>query len=149
VDELRNLYPDDPRAKRLGDQVYSLGAFLEKHADRLPAMTLQRRALVHGHCHQKALDGIGPELSILQRLGALCETPDSGCCGMAGSFGFERDHYEVSVACGERVLLPEVRRAPRDTIIVADGFSCREQIAQLSHREAVHLADVLRLALRT
>jgi hypothetical protein len=74
---------------------------------------------------------------------------DSGCCGMAGSFGFERTHYDVSIKVGERVLLPEVRQAPKDTLIVADGFSCREQIAQCTNRRALHLADVLELAAAT
>jgi FAD/FMN-containing dehydrogenase/Fe-S oxidoreductase len=147
-DELGNLFPEHPAATRLKEQVCSLGAFLEKHRDRLPAMTLQRRTLVHGHCHQKALGGISAELSILKKLGAQCEVPDSGCCGMAGSFGFEREHYDISVAVGERVLLPEVRRTPLDTIIVADGFSCREQIAQHTPRRALHFADVLSLALK-
>src|SRR5262249_47412341 len=73
---------------------------------------------------------------------------DSGCCGMAGSFGFEQEKYNVSVACGERVLLPAVRLAPHDTLIIADGFSCREQIAQLTGRRALHTAEVLRMALR-
>jgi hypothetical protein len=73
---------------------------------------------------------------------------DSGCCGMAGSFGFERDHYDVSVRAGERVLLPQVRTAPRDTLIVADGFSCRTQIAQGTDRRALHLADLIEMAHR-
>ena len=148
-DELQNLFPDDERARALGDRVVSLGAFLESHRERLPSLTLERKALLHGHCHQKALNGLGPESVLLARLGLDCVTPDTGCCGMAGSFGFERDHYDVSVAVGERVLLPAVRDASLDTLIVADGFSCREQISQLTGRQALHLADLLRLALRT
>ncbi len=89
----------------------------------------------HNHC------------ALLQRLGLDAEILDSGCCGMAGSFGFERSHYDVSVQVGERVLLPRVRAAAPDTLIVADGFSCREPIAQLTDRRALHLADVLALAL--
>ncbi len=77
------------------------------------------------------------------------ELLDSGCCGMAGSFGFERDHYDVSMKVGELVVLPAVRRAPKDTMIVADGFSCREQIAQATDRRAVHLAELLHLAMTT
>lgn len=72
---------------------------------------------------------------------------ESGCCGMAGAFGYEEDKYEVSIACGERALLPEVRKTPVSTIIVADGFSCKEQIAQETNRHALHLAEVLRLGL--
>ena len=148
-DELLNLFPDDQRAQRLSEQVVSLGGFLETNAEDLPPMTLYRKALVHGHCHQKALTGLDPELSVLRTLGLDLEVPDSGCCGMAGSFGFERDHYDVSVAVGERVLVPAVRSASPDALIVSDGFSCREQIAQLTSRRALHLADVLALAMRT
>jgi len=82
-------------------------------------------------------------------MGADLESLDSGCCGMAGSFGFEADHFEVSQQVGELVLLPAVRRAAADTLIVADGFSCREQIAQGTSRRAVHLADALRLAIES
>ena len=89
------------------------------------------------------------EEEILRRMGLDLAALDSGCCGMAGSFGFERGaHYDVSIRCGERVLLPEVRRASAETLIVADGFSCREQIRQGAEREALHLAEVLRMALR-
>jgi hypothetical protein len=88
--------------------------------------------------------GFGDEEKILEQLGLQIETPEQGCCGMAGSFGFEpRDHYEVSMACGERKLLPAVRAADDETLIIADGFSCREQIAQSTNRRAVHLAQVL------
>ena len=146
-DELQNLFPDDDRARALGQQVVSLGAFLESHRERLPSLTLQRKALLHGHCHQKALTGLDPESTLLSAIGLDCVTPDAGCCGMAGSFGFEEEHYEVSVAVGERVLLPAVRGASLDTLIMTDGFSCREQIAQLTDRRALHLADVLKLAL--
>jgi Fe-S oxidoreductase len=73
---------------------------------------------------------------------------DSGCCGMAGAFGFEKgDHYDVSIKCGERVLLPEVRKADAETLIVTNGFSCREQISQTTDRKALHIAQVLKMAL--
>jgi hypothetical protein len=75
------------------------------------------------------------------------DVPDSGCCGMAGAFGFEAEHYEVSIACGERVLLPEVRKAGKDTLILADGFSCREQVRQTTDRVPLHVAEVLKMAL--
>ena len=113
--------------------------------DRLPP--LSGRALFHAHCHQKALvprDGVK---EVLEKLGLEVEFPDSGCCGMAGSFGFEAgEHYEISVACGERVLLPAVRAAAPDTLLLVDGFSCREQIAQGTGRRVLHLAEVLRMA---
>jgi Fe-S oxidoreductase len=92
--------------------------------------------------------GFGDEKAVLDTLGLEYRVLDSGCCGMAGAFGFERgEHYDVSIACGERVLLPAVRAAPADTLIVANGFSCREQIAQTTDREAVHLAQVIKMAL--
>jgi FAD/FMN-containing dehydrogenase/Fe-S oxidoreductase len=147
-DELPNLVPDDTRAQRLSAQVFSLGEFLARHLDRMPPTTLPRKALVHGHCHQKALFGMDGERQVLSRLGIDYELIDSGCCGMAGSFGFERRHYGVSQAIGERRLLPAVRAAAKDALIIADGFSCREQIAQATDRRAVHLADVLALAQR-
>ena len=87
------------------------------------------------------------EQSVLRKLELDFQTLDSGCCGMAGSFGFEKTKYDVSIACAERVLLPAVRKAAPDTLLVADGFSCREQIAQTSGREALHLAQVLSMAL--
>ena len=88
------------------------------------------------------------EADLLQRMGAELDVPDAGCCGMAGSFGFSADKVEVSKAVGERVLLPAVRRSPADTLIIADGFSCREQIGQLTGRRAIHLAEALRMAVR-
>jgi hypothetical protein len=83
------------------------------------------------------------EHAVLKRMGADYEEPESGCCGMAGSFGYEKDKYDVSVKVGERVLLPKVRTADRDTLILTDGFSCRSQIEQLTDRNAIHLADAL------
>jgi Fe-S oxidoreductase len=99
--------------------------------------------VLHGHCHQKALMGMQDELALLQATNAQVSMLDSGCCGMAGPFGFEKDKYEVSQALGERVLLPAVRAAAPETILVSDGFSCREQIRQNSPRHALHLAEVL------
>ena len=88
------------------------------------------------------------EEELIRQMGIALEAPDSGCCGMAGSFGFERgDHYDVSIKCGERVLLPLVREAASETLIIADGFSCREQIRQGTGRQALHLAEVLRMAI--
>ena len=92
--------------------------------------------------------GMEADRALLEKLGLDFEILDSGCCGMAGAFGFERDHYDVSVACGERVLLSAVREAGAETLILADGFSCREQIAQVTGRRARHLAEVLRAARR-
>jgi Fe-S oxidoreductase len=145
-DELRNLFAGDARAERVARRVHSLGEFLAS-AGWTPSNRLQRHALLHGHCHQKALSGLPGEIEVLQRLGVECEVLDAGCCGMAGSFGFERDHFAVSQAVGERRLLPRVRAADPGTLIIADGFSCREQVHQLTGRPALHLADVIGLAL--
>lgn len=126
-------------------QVVTLSEFLS-HANYEPP-TLKRKALLHGHCHQKAIFGMKNEQRILSRMGLDAELLDSGCCGLAGSFGFEEDHYDVSMKIGERVLLPRVRAAERDTVIITDGFSCREQIMHGTPRKALHLAEVLRMAM--
>jgi len=102
---------------------------------------------VHGHCHQKAIMGMDADCALLAKLGVRYELLDSGCCGMAGSFGFERGKAEVSVQIGELVLLPAVRAAADDCLVIADGYSCREQIAQCTGRNAVHLAQVVQMAL--
>ncbi len=106
-----------------------------------------RRVLLHGHCHQKALVGTGPTVAALGWAGFRVEEVDSGCCGMAGSFGFEREHYDISVALGDRRLAPAVKAAHADTVIVAPGISCRQQIEHLAGRRALHPAEVLRAAL--
>src|SRR6185436_8306130 len=106
------------------------------------------RALVQGHCHHRALFGLDDEQRALASLGLDVEVLDAGCCGMAGSFGFEAGQkYELSLQIAERKLLPAVRAAP-DRLLVADGFSCREQIRQATGRSPLHLAEVLRLGLR-
>ena len=147
-DELTNLFPHDEDAQRMKRQTFTLGEFLLQEAPDYAVPKLQRRAIVHGHCHHKAVMKTGQEEALLGRMGIEYEVLDSGCCGMAGSFGFERDKFEVSVACGERVLLPAVREAAKDTLIVADGFSCREQIEQLTGRRALHTAQVLQMAMQ-
>jgi FAD/FMN-containing dehydrogenase/Fe-S oxidoreductase len=147
-DELVNLFPHDEDAKRLKRQSFLLSEFLEQRAPHFDLPQLRRRAVVHGHCHHRAVMGLDDEERVLRRLGLEYQILDSGCCGMAGSFGFERgDHYEVSIKAGERVLLPAVRDAARDTLIITDGFSCREQIMQSTDRQPLHLAEVIQLAL--
>lgn len=131
---------------RLGKQTMMLPEFLAKHAPNYEIPKLLRQALLHGHCHDKAIMKMSHEQQLLQKMGLTVDLLNSGCCGMAGSFGFEREHYDVSVKCGERVLLPEVRSAPKETLIIADGFSCREQIEQMTDRKALHFAQVLRMA---
>jgi Fe-S oxidoreductase len=145
-DELPNLFAGDADAIRLSKAVKTLPEFLLEQNVELPK--LKGKALVQAHCHHKAILHFDDEEKVLKKLGLDVEHPDSGCCGMAGAFGFEPDKYELSMRVGERVLLPAIREATRDTIIVADGFSCREQIAQGTDREALHLAQVLQLAFR-
>src|SRR5205085_4758172 len=93
---------------------------------------LSGKAVVHGHCHHKAVMKMDAEQNLLSKLGLDLDVLDAGCCGMAGAFGFEREHYEISVRAAERVLLPHLQDLPADTLIIADGFSCREQIRQLT-----------------
>jgi len=145
-DELRNLFPEDVRAERLRSQTFLLSEFLERHAPEYQPPKIAQKVLLHGHCHQKALMKMGHAEALLRRMGADVQSPDAGCCGMAGPFGFEKEKYEISQAIGERVLLPAVREASAETVIVADGFSCREQIAQATGRRVLHLAEVLRMA---
>ena len=143
-DELINFFPANERAGRLAKQTLLLSEALTRLAPGFrPPQLSGREMVLHGHCHQKALMGMGDELSLLQATSAKVTMLDSGCCGMAGPFGFERDKYEVSQALGERVLLPAVRAAAAETILITDGFSCREQIRQNSPRHALHLAEVL------
>jgi FAD/FMN-containing dehydrogenase/Fe-S oxidoreductase len=146
-DELLNLFPYDKRAQALSRQTLLLSEFLETHAKNLPLPQLNRKALLHGHCHHKSLMKMTAEESVLHRLAVDFQSPAPGCCGMAGSFGFEPDKYDLSIAIGELELLPAVRQAPPDWLIIADGFSCREQIAQSTPRHALHLAEVLQMAL--
>jgi FAD/FMN-containing dehydrogenase/Fe-S oxidoreductase len=147
-DELTGLVPNDADAERLSKQTYLLSEFLEKYAPQFRIPKLKARALVHGHCHHKSLLHFEDEEHVIAKTGLDYTILDSGCCGMAGGFGFEKGtHYDVSIACGERVLLPHVRGADPETLVIADGFSCREQIRQTTDKQALHLADVLKLAL--
>src|SRR5580704_17461603 len=157
-DELLNLFPHDERAQKLARQTFLLSEFLDFHSKDLhskdqnsgnsPLPQFPRKALLHGHCHHKSIMKMTAEESLLHRIGIDFTAPAPGCCGMAGSFGFERDKYEISAAIGELELLPAVRKAPADWLIIADGFSCREQIAQGTGRHALHLAEALQMALR-
>jgi len=146
-DELINLFPNDERARALSQQVFLLSEFLEKHAQDIPLPKLRRQALLHGHCHHKAIMKMTAEEAVLRRMGVDFTAPAPGCCGMAGAFGFEKNKYDISKAIGELELLPAVRQAPTDWLIIADGFSCREQIAQETDRHALHFAEVLQMAL--
>jgi FAD/FMN-containing dehydrogenase/Fe-S oxidoreductase len=147
---LRDELPDlvrDPRAKDLAAASATLEEFLASLPDWRPGR-LDRRAVVHGHCHQKALVGMEPTRQVLARVEGLeFSILDSGCCGMAGSFGYEEGHYEVSQACGERVLFPAVRAAGGEDLVVASGFSCRHQIADFCDgRTSISTAELLAMA---
>ena len=146
-DELPNMLPHDEDAKRLGLQTLTLAEFLGSHAQQgWEPPKLKRHALVHGHCHHEATMGLDAEEELLERMGLDFEVLDSGCCGMAGSFGFELGHYDISVAIGERRLLPAVREASPETVLVADGFSCKTQVEELTDRRPLHLAQLMAMA---
>jgi Fe-S oxidoreductase len=148
-DELTNLFPNDADAQRLHASSFVLSEFLRRHAADWPLPRLHRKALVQPHCHHHAVLGFDAEEQLLHDMGLDVEIPDAGCCGMAGSFGYEAgERYEVSMAAGERVLLPAVRAAADDVVVIADGFSCRSQIAAGSGRSALHLAQVLAAAIQ-
>lgn len=145
-DEMCNLLPRDQDAKRLAQQSFTLAEFLVERGFR-PPRPLPRSAIVQGHCHHQALLKFDREEKLLRALVDDVEVLDAGCCGMAGAFGYERAHYDVSQACGERALLPAVRAAAPTTIVVADGFSCREQVQQATERTPLHTAELLKMAL--
>ncbi len=144
-DELLEIFPKDSHAQKLSQQVWLLADWLAEHAPHFaPTGLTGAHILVHGHCHHKSVFG-GPasEIALFQRAGAVVEPIKAGCCGMAGPFGFEADKFEVSKAIAEDGLLPAIRSAASTTVVVADGFSCREQISQLGHTRALHFAEVL------
>jgi FAD/FMN-containing dehydrogenase/Fe-S oxidoreductase len=141
-DELTNLLPNDPRAEKLRNQTFLLSEFLVKHAPDYRPPQIDERIIVHGHCHHRATMGMHDEITLLRLTGAPVELLDSGCCGMAGPFGFEKDKFDLSQKLGERVLLPAVRNNPI-AIIVTDGVSCSEQITQNTTARPMHLAEVL------
>jgi FAD/FMN-containing dehydrogenase/Fe-S oxidoreductase len=144
-DELPELFPKDARARRLRELVWLLADWLAAEAPDFATGRLNgAHILIHGHCHHKAVFG-GPkkEIALLRQAGAAVDLIEAGCCGMAGPFGFEADKFEVSKTIAGQGLLPAVASAGPMTIVVADGFSCREQIMQLGHRRALHFAEVM------
>jgi Fe-S oxidoreductase len=146
-DELLQFFPEDALAQKLAKNSFLFPEFLNKFAGQFSFPASRLQTLVQGHCHHKTLGKMGDEEAVLKRANIGCTVLDAGCCGMAGAFGFEEKHYEVSKQIGERVLLPAVRGAAPETLIVADGFSCREQIRQLGGKRVYHLAEVLHRAL--
>jgi FAD/FMN-containing dehydrogenase/Fe-S oxidoreductase len=147
-DELINLFPSDEDAKRLHQQTFTLSEFLNQHAGDYPHKQLNRKAMVHAHCHHKSVIGFEEEEALLKRIGVDVQVPEAGCCGMAGAFGFERgDHYDISIQCAERSLLPAVRQSGEETLIITNGFSCHEQIVQGTLRRPLHIAEVLQMVI--
>ena len=146
-DELTNLFPNEDAAQRLSKQVILFPDFLDLVGYK-PGR-LVGKAVVHGHCHHKSLWSMSPEERLLGATGLQTEVLDSGCCGLAGSFGYEEGHHDISMKIGERVLFPAVREAAPDTIVVSDGFSCRQQITHGTPRRAMHSAEVLAMALKS
>jgi FAD/FMN-containing dehydrogenase/Fe-S oxidoreductase len=138
------LLAGDEDMRRLSQQTHTLAELLTKRAPDWEPPHLDASAIMQTHCHQHAVLGTSPDDDLLTRAGVDADRLGSGCCGLAGNFGFERGHYEVSRAAGERVLLPKVRSADASTVVLADGFSCRTQIEQGdTGRTAVHLAELL------
>ncbi len=144
-DELTSILPHDDDARRLQRCAYHFSEFFEHFDVEVPR--LARQALLWGHCHHKATGGMTPERNLLERIGLDVQEATGGCCGLAGSWGFEQGKYDISLQCGEQGLLPAVRRAAQDTVIVADGFSCKTQLEQSGvGRRALHVAQVIELA---
>jgi FAD/FMN-containing dehydrogenase/Fe-S oxidoreductase len=142
------LFPDDQDVRRLRDQTLTLAELLTEHTPGWQPPALPRTVLAQVHCHQHAVLGWDADARLLKAAGAQAEHLDSGCCGLAGNFGFQRGHAQVSEACAERVLLPRLRAAAPEAVVLADGFSCRTQIHELDSggREAIHLAELLACA---
>ncbi|MCL3994103.1 FAD-binding and (Fe-S)-binding domain-containing protein [Streptomyces lavenduligriseus] len=144
--DLPELLPDDPRAARLSAAVLTFAEALERHAPHWTPPAVDRPVAGQTHCHQHAVLGDGPDRRLRAAAGLTGEL-SGGCCGLAGDFGFEKGHFDVSRACAEEQLLPSVRQAPEDAVILADGFSCRTQLDQLADVRGRHLAEVLAEAL--
>ncbi len=142
--ELGRMLPHDDDAKRLAEQVYHFSEFFEAY--HLEPPRLERTALLWGHCHRKATGGTDADIALLRRMNVAVQEVTGGCCGLAGAWGFESRHHDISMQCGEQALLPAVREAPADTLIIADGFSCKNQIAAGTGRRALHVAQLMKMA---
>ncbi|PQV44166.1 hypothetical protein B0G83_12764 [Paraburkholderia sp. BL21I4N1] len=146
-DELLKQLPQDDIARKLSAQTHLLSDFLAETEFQWP--TLDADVIVHGHCHQKSLFGMNGETALLDKLGLRWKLLDTGCCGMAGSFGFNNEHYDLSMKVAEDKLLPLLRAAPPDALIMTNDFSCREQIEQGVKRPVLHIAELALRALRS
>jgi len=153
-DELLNFFPDDPLAKKLNEQVTLFSEFLLRKGADLPTgqagpfstwgQTPFAKAILQTHCHHKSVMNGRSDYELLEKLGFHVQEPESGCCGMAGAFGLEEEHKHVSDALAERALAPAIRAADKDTLVIADGFSCREQIRLKTGQQARHVAEIVR-----
>jgi FAD/FMN-containing dehydrogenase/Fe-S oxidoreductase len=144
-DELSGMFPHDDDAGRLARSAMHFSEFFERFDVSVPR--LERKALVWGHCHHKATGGMDPEHKLLKRMGLDIEPVSGGCCGLAGSWGFEQGHHEISLDCGEQALLPAVRDADRNALVIANGFSCKTQVQQSgADRRALHVAQAIKMA---
>jgi FAD/FMN-containing dehydrogenase/Fe-S oxidoreductase len=142
--DARELMPGDRDVQRLREQTVTLAELLRHHTEGWQPPRLSGQAIAQTHCHQHAIMGYDDDQALLGDAGLDLDVLDSGCCGLAGNFGFEAGHYDVSMACAERALLPAIHEAPLDVLVLADGFSCRTQIEQASTGHTpVHLAEVL------
>jgi Fe-S oxidoreductase len=142
--DARELMPGDQDVRRLAEQTVTLAELLRHHTEGWQPPRIGGSAIAQTHCHQHAIMGYDDDAALLREAGVDLDVLDSGCCGLAGNFGFEAGHYGVSMACAERVLLPAIRNAPSQTLVLADGFSCRTQIEQASTgRTPLHLAQLL------
>jgi Fe-S oxidoreductase len=144
-DELTKMLPHDDDASRLAKNAYHFGEFFTAFDVKPPRLAGQ--ALLWGHCHHRATGGVEPEEKLLRRMGLEVQNLKGGCCGLAGSWGFEKGKYDISMGCGEQALLPAVRESEPDTLVVANGFSCKTQIADAgTGRRALHAAQVIKMA---
>ncbi len=144
-DDALSLFPEDLDGQRLAKLALLLSEFIEHENIEVPK--LSGRVIFHGHCHQKAVLNAEAARNILKSMGLDFEEPQKTCCGMAGSFGFEKTHYDVSMKIAEEGLFPAIRQASTDTYIVADGFSCRTQIKEGTGRQALHMGELILTAL--
>ena len=145
-DELINFFPQDPDAQRLSNQTLLLSEFIFMNKEKFDFPKLNRKALMQVHCHQKSVKGETPEEEVMKSLGLEVEIPEVGCCGMAGAFGFESNHARLAEQIGNTHLIPAVSGANKETLIIADGFSCKQQVFQSTDRQALHLSEVIQLA---
>jgi len=142
------LVPDHPAAPLAAHGTLTFAEALERLVPEWRPPPLRRAALVQVHCHQASVLGTAADERLMRAMELDYGVLDSGCCGLAGNFGFEKGHYDVSIACAERVMAPAIRAASDDVLVLADGFSCRTQIEHTTGRRALHLAEVVRMALQ-